>query len=322
MATTALTNLDLNLLLALEALLAERNVTRAAARLGLSQPAVSASLARLRRHFGDELLHRTGNRYELTPLAEQLVPRVGSAVFGVQRVFDTTPAFDPTTTEREFTLHLSDYALAMLGGPLTSLVSTRAPGARLRFRPNNAATVDHAFEALRGVDGIVVPPGFLAELPNLPLYEDGWTLVVDAHHPVPEGGLTLDDLGRLPWVTTYHERTAVVTVERQLQMIGVEVDVRVVADSFLALPFLVAGTDHVAVLPSTLARTLQHAAPVRLVPCPWDPVPLTESLWWHPSHRADPAHAWLRSQLQEAGRTVTDQQRSHPPTIDTVDTRP
>ena len=90
-----LANLDLNLLLSLRALLVERNVTRAAAALGLSQPAVSAALARLRRHFGDELLVRVGNRYELTPLALRLVDRAESAVAGIERVFSAGPRLRP-----------------------------------------------------------------------------------------------------------------------------------------------------------------------------------------------------------------------------------
>src|SRR5215218_921253 len=93
-----LVNLDLNLLLSLRALLTERNVTRAAAALGLSQPAVSAALARLRRHFGDDLLVRVGNRYELTPLALRLVERTERAVGGIEEVFSAAPDFDPAST--------------------------------------------------------------------------------------------------------------------------------------------------------------------------------------------------------------------------------
>ncbi|WP_196780856.1 LysR family transcriptional regulator [Nocardioides sambongensis] len=88
----SLRNLDLNLLPTLDTLLRERNVTRTAESLGLSQPAVSAALGRLRRHFGDELLHRTGNRYELTPLAQQLRTRTEPALQGVHRVFDASPS--------------------------------------------------------------------------------------------------------------------------------------------------------------------------------------------------------------------------------------
>src|SRR5688500_10858331 len=129
----SLRNLDLNLLPTLDALLRERNVTRTAEQLGLSQPAVSASLGRLRRHFGDELLHRTGNRYELTPLALQLRSRTESALHGVHRVFDASPEFDPGASDRQFTLMISDYAMAVFGERLISRLATDAPKIRLHM---------------------------------------------------------------------------------------------------------------------------------------------------------------------------------------------
>jgi DNA-binding transcriptional LysR family regulator len=100
-------NLDLNLLVSLDALLEQRSVTRAAEQMGLSQPALSASLARLRRHFGDELLSRVGNTYRLTPLAVQLRPRVRLALDGVERVFSAQPDFDPAESTREFSVLVS-----------------------------------------------------------------------------------------------------------------------------------------------------------------------------------------------------------------------
>src|SRR5919202_1733449 len=128
-----LPNLDLNLLIALDALLEQRGVTRAAQQLGLSQPALSASLARLRRHFGDELLSRTGNEYRLTPLAAQLKPRVRLALEGVERVFTAQPEFDPAESTREFSVLLSDYACAVVGNELSELLGREAPRARLRL---------------------------------------------------------------------------------------------------------------------------------------------------------------------------------------------
>ena len=110
-----LTNLDLNLLVALDALLEQRSVSKAAEQIGLSQPAVSAQLARLRRHFGDDLLARFGNQYRLTPLAVQLRSRVRTAVTGVERVFAAQPDFNPASTSREFSLVVSDYGVAVLG---------------------------------------------------------------------------------------------------------------------------------------------------------------------------------------------------------------
>src|SRR3954452_15208537 len=110
-----LASLDLNLLVSLDALLQERSVTRAAARIGLSQPALSASLARLRRHFGDELLTRAGNEYRLTPLAVQLRDLARPALTGVERVFTAQTEFDPARSNREFHLLVSDYGVAVLG---------------------------------------------------------------------------------------------------------------------------------------------------------------------------------------------------------------
>src|SRR6478752_10854470 len=112
-----LANLDLNLLVTLDAVLEQRSVSRAAEQLGLSQPAVSAQLSRLRRHFGDELLARFGNQYRLTPLAQQLRARVSTAVTGVERVFAAEPDFNPATTSREYSLIMSDYGVAVLGPP-------------------------------------------------------------------------------------------------------------------------------------------------------------------------------------------------------------
>src|SRR3954471_5661604 len=144
LAGMRLSNLDLNLLVSLDALLDQRSVTRAAQQLGLSQPALSASLGRLRRHFGDELLSRTGNEYRLTPLAAQLKPRVRLALEGVERVFTAQPEFHPGESTREFSVLLSDYACAVLGDSLAALMADEAPQARLRLEHNTPEAVDRA----------------------------------------------------------------------------------------------------------------------------------------------------------------------------------
>jgi DNA-binding transcriptional LysR family regulator len=306
MGVVNLRNLDLNLLLALDALLEERNVTRAAERLGLSQPAVSAALGRLRRHFDDELLHRTGNRYELTPLAQQLSARTAPALAGVQRVFDASPDFDPASSDREFTLLVSDYAATILGDRLVTAVAEVAPHVRLRFQQSDPALVDHAMETLRSIDGIVIPHGFLTDIPVTDLYEDTWVCVVSHDNDRVGDALTMEDLAELPWVVTYHLPTAFTPAARQLRMMGVEPHVQVVVDSFLAVPFLVSGTPRIAVLQEKLAHRLADTSGVRVLPCPWEVVPLKEAFWWHPILRHDPAHAWLRRVLQQAGRAVAD----------------
>ena len=307
MSVDVLRKLDLNLLLTLDALLRERNVTRAAARLGVTQPAVSAALGRLRRHFADELLRRSGNKYELTPLAEQLATTTGTALLGVRRVFEATPIFDPVTADREFTIIMSDYAAIVLGDHLATAMEREAPGVRLRLQEQGAHAVNHPLEALRSVDGMILPHGFLSDIPVLDLFEDSWVCVVATENDQVGDTLTLKELSQLPWVVTYNAPTAFTPAVRQLQMLGIEPRVQVVVENFSALPFLVAGTNRVALMQAMLAERVARSAGVRILPCPWDVVPLAEGFWWHPMQTADPAHLWLRTMLRRAGGDLSSQ---------------
>ena len=299
-----LANLDLNLLVPLDALLRERSVTRAAACLGLSQPSLSSSLARLRRHFRDELLTRVGNSYELTPMAMQLRQRTEAALISVERVFATEPAFDPATSRREFRIICSDYPMAVLGGQVGRMLAERAPGVRLRYERLTSAVVDAAPDSLRNIDALVLPHGFISETPHLDLFSDTWMCLVSSDNPHVGDSLTMEQLSELPWVFTYHSATAFTAPARQLQVIGIEPHVQAVVESFLALPFLVAGTDRIGLVQAHLVPRLTVAGDVRAVPCPYDVVPLAEAMWWHPVYNADPEHAWLRDIFAEAGKSI------------------
>lgn len=229
-----------------------------------------------------------------------------AALAGVQRVFGASPSFDPATATREFTVIVSDYAATVIGDHLATVAARRAPGVRLRLKAQSHFDVNHAPESLRSVDGMVLPHGFLSEVPSDDLYSDDWVLVVSRDNDQVGDTVSLDELASLPWVMTHHEPTAFTPAARQLNMLGVEQDIQVVVESFLPVPFLVAGTPRVALLQRQLATRLADAAGVRLLACPWDVVPLVEAFWWHPSHRPDPAHAWLRDTLLEAGSMVKD----------------
>jgi DNA-binding transcriptional LysR family regulator len=300
----SLANLDLNLIVTLDALLAEQNVTRAATRLGVTQPAVSAALGRLRRHFGDELLSRVGNRYELTPLALQLQGHTTTAIASVQRVFDTTPDFDPASVEREFTLVMSDYAAAVLGQHLARVLAREAPGVCLRVAAHTPEVVAQAMETLRTTDGLLLPHGYIRDVPNIDLFEDDWVAVVSADNASIGETLTMDHLATLPWVMTYLRPTAFTPAEQHLRMMGIEARASVVVESFLTIPFFVAGTNRIAMLQRRLARHLETFADVRLLDLPFDAMPIVEAFWWHPVHRSDPAHRWLRHTLREVAREI------------------
>ncbi|MCU7729586.1 LysR family transcriptional regulator [Actinoplanes sp. KI2] len=300
----SLARLDLNLLVALQALIEERNVTRAGARVGLTQPAMSAALARLRRHFGDELLVRQGNRYELTPLGVSLRHRTELAIVAAERVFDAEPDFDPSTSDREFLVLLSDYALLVLGPAVARLLEERAPRVRLRLEPHGPSALFDIEATLRSVDLLLLPHGFLNDYPCADLYRDTWVCVAAADNNEVGDSITLDDLRSLPWITQYHRPTASTTVDRQLALLGIEHRVDLTIESFLALPFLLAGTRRITLLQRRLAERLAVAADVRLFPCPFDVMDLVEAAWWHPVHSADPGHLWLRALLREAAEKL------------------
>ncbi|MBB2914237.1 DNA-binding transcriptional LysR family regulator [Streptosporangium becharense] len=299
-----LKDLDLNLLVTLHALLEERNVTRAGQRIGLSQPATSAALARLRRHFDDELLLRVGNGFELTPLAASLVDATALAVNVVDRVFSAKPDFDPATSDREFVLVSSDYALALIGGELTRTLEREAPGVRLRFLQINIPRVDDIDTTLRSVDGLLMPHGFISTHPAVDVYTDRWVIIADRDHPELRRGITMDHLRELPWAVTFHSPTGIASAARQLTMLGVEPRVEVVVENFQSLPFLVPGTRRIALIQERLARRLEGLADFQVLPCPYEAVPVIEAFWYHTVNQADAGHRWLREVLVDVGKRV------------------
>ncbi|MPQ99115.1 LysR family transcriptional regulator [Modestobacter sp. I12A-02628] len=300
-----LSNLDLNLLVSLDALLQQRGVTRAAHQLGLSQPALSASLARLRRHFGDDLLARSGNDYQLTPLAVQLKPQVTLALRGVERVFTAQPDFVPADSTREFSLVISDYAVRVLGDTLAGLLAEAAPMARLRFGANTPEMVDRAAQTLLATDGMVMPHGFVTDLPHVDLYRDEWVCVVSADNTDVGEELTLEALTTMPWVASYQGPTSATPAARQLRHMGIEPRVQVITESFLTVPALVAGTGRIALMQQRLVQVLPLSAGVRALPCPFDVGPLVEALWWLPVYDRDPEHLFFRELVVQAARLAT-----------------
>ena len=296
-----LSRLDLNLLVSLDALLTERSVTRAAERLHLSQPALSASLARLRTHFNDPILARTGNSYELTPLASRLSEHTAAALDAARRVFDSQAEWDPSQSTREFAIYGSDYGIATTGRRLANLSAERAPGVRFRFMLHNPQIVEDAVNRLRGADGLFMPHGFLTDLPYTDLWTDSWVIVAAADNPSIRETVTLDDVARLPWVFTYQSRSAFTSATRQIQQLGIEPNVEAVVESFLALPMFIAGTDRLGLMQAGLADYARNVGGVRVFEPPFDATPIHNAMWWHPVHRRDPEHEWLRSLVAEAG---------------------
>jgi len=301
-----LASLDLKLVVALRALLEERNVTKAGRRIGLSQPATSAALARLRHHFDDDLLSRVSGRYELTALGRALLDRTATACDLLERVFTSQADFDPAREEHEFTLVASDYAVAVFGAELARTVHAEAPGIRLRFKQASTELIEDTTTLLSSVDGLLMPHGIIRGFPAVDLYRDSWVYLVADDNPEVGDELTLDDLARLPWVT--YQRTYDAPAARQIGMLGIEPRVEISVDSFGLMPQLVAGTRRVALIQRRLAEQLGGVVPVRVLEPPYVAVPLQEALWWHPMHTHDAAHIWLRETAARVGEAVKDDQ--------------
>jgi DNA-binding transcriptional LysR family regulator len=291
---------DYNLLTPLRVLLEERSVSKAAERMHMSQPALSAALSRLRVHFGDQLLERRGNNYELTPLAMQLLDRSYSAARSMERVFSAQAEFDPETSTREFSIFSSDYAMAVVGPFVSDLIAERAPSARLQFFHFDQDIVAGAPDTLRDFDGVIIPHGFISGASHLDLLVDSWVCVIAADNPEVGDELTLDDLRRLPWVFTYNGMTQYSPGFKQMQQLGIDPHIDVVTPSFLAAPFLVAGTRRITLAHGRLGAQFAIDPRFRVLACPFEVLPLRESFWWNSVHDRDPEHIWLRSVLTEA----------------------
>ncbi|WP_306316612.1 MULTISPECIES: LysR family transcriptional regulator [unclassified Streptomyces] len=289
---------DLVSLPVLRALLRERNVTRAGETVGLTQSAASNALARLRRRFGDELLVRVGRTYELTPFARGLLERADEAFDAAERVFEDP--FDAATSDREFTLALSDYSLAVLSSTLVPLLRREAPAVRLCLEQLSPRTSGDFEDLLRHSDGVVLPPDFIRGHPSVRLLRDHWVCVVGSAAPVGEA-VTNEDVAKLPWVSPFGPSlNSSAPPMRQFRTLGREPRIEVSVDSFQSVPLLVAGTDRIAFVPGRMAERLAGTPGIRILPSPLAINEHLLSLYWDASETNDPGHRWFRGALRRA----------------------
>lgn len=290
---------DLNLLLSLKVLLEEGNVTRAGQRLELSQPAMSAALARLRRRFDDELLVRAGRDYELTPLARELLPEVQHAVRLMSRALQLEDEFDPSDSERMFRLSMSDYAIAVIHEPLLRLIGATAPGVRLEIE-GLGPDIRNSDKVLVDFDALIAPLGFGFPGESRPLWRDRMVLMADCRHPRLKAGISLKDLSELPHAVANFGPGILTPVDRAFGELGIDRHVALQVHGFLPLPFVIAGTDMVAVVPEKLALIhLREDGPVVMVEPPFGEVVLAEGYWFGHDRLSDPAHRWLFARFDE-----------------------
>jgi DNA-binding transcriptional LysR family regulator len=292
---------DLNLLVALDALLTERNVTRAGNRLNLSQSAMSGALARLRHYFHDELLVPVGRHMALTPVAEGLVEPVRDILVRVRGTLGSKPPFEPLTATRHLSIAVSDYVTEILMADVLRRARREAPHMTFDLRGvGRRATEDLESGEL---DFLVAPDGYVsAGHPTDVLFEDTFTCVAWTGNDSIGSSLTLEEyleLGHVVVSVAGAEQPGNYD-EQFLRRSNFKRRVEISVPSFSLAPQLVVGTGRVATITTRLAVKCAETLPLKLLPLPIAIPPMVEMLQWHKVHDYDPANQWFRRVLKEA----------------------
>ncbi len=301
-----LAGVDTNLVVALHALLHERNVSRAAKRLGLGQSATSHALARLRVQFDDPLLVRTGRAFELTPRGKALLEPVALAVAHIERVFDPPQAFVPATSQRTFRIAATDNLALYVLPRLTTILAKEAPHVDVRFfhlpKDWRLALIRDDFDLKLGRKSKVGPP-----LESEDLFSDHLVCVVRRGHPIARP-LTLRRYAALSHILVAPEETERGFMDDQLAQEGLVRRVALTVPHFLVALFAVASSDHALTIPARLVEIAGPALRLRALPLPSRPDDYTLSQIWSMRSSPDEGHQWLRRAVRRAV-----QQTSHAP---------
>lgn len=291
--------LDLNLVVALDALLNARSVSRAAERLHLSQPALSAALARLRTYFGDDLLVPLGRTMILTPLAEDLQPLAKQLMEDAAVFVGTSNVFDPATSRRRFRIGTSDYITTVLLSPALRAMQRSAPGVQVDVYPTGPG-IQEMLE--RGeVDLVIgpeiyIPSGASAEL----LFEERHVVVGWNENPALATPLTLDrflELGHVA-VRIGMDR-ALSFAEDHMRQFGDRRCIEVTTTQFTSAPMLLIGTSRIAVLQWRLAKTFLGQLPLAMQELPFEMPALKEFVQFNRTRQGDTAIRWMIDLLRE-----------------------
>jgi DNA-binding transcriptional LysR family regulator len=295
-------DLDLNLLVALDALLTEQHVTRAAERVSLTQSAMSGALARLREHFGDELVVKIGHGHKLTltPLAVTLRKSVRDLLLQTQAVMNLCPAFDPARSDRHFSIVASDFFYTVLMPNVIKTLAATAPHVVLELLDPLGRKI--AVDLDRGeVDLLIVPLQYASqEHPSEILFQDRMSCVVWEDNSIIEGELSLEQYLGLQHVAMNFGRARMQSFEGEfLESSGFHRQVSTWVSSFIVLPQMVVGTNRIATVPYRLAQYYAKSLPIRVLAPPLEFPQIIEVVQWNKYQENDPAVVWLRRTLQQ-----------------------
>jgi LysR family transcriptional activator of mexEF-oprN operon len=299
-----LSRLDLNLLVAFDALLTERSVTRAAARVGLGQSAMSHNLARLRSLFGDELLTRGAEGMRPTPRALGLADPVRLTLAQIQTAVLRREDFDPATADRVFRIGLADsIEVAVIPG-LMERLQIMAPGVSLRLRSTNRMSILEELDTGNLDLGIGVFTEGQTHHKRRQLYTDSFLCLFSPAQLRLRSPISIDDYLRQPHILTSLADDAHGAVDEALAKHKLKRNIVMTTPGFLAVPFVVRRSPVITTMPSRLARYFAETFGLVTSPVPVDLPNFTISLLWHASFDQDPGHLWLRQTV--AGLAAED----------------
>ena len=301
-----LNRLDLNLLVALDALLTERSITRAAERIHLSQPAASGALARLREFFGDELLVRVGAQMKPTPLGESLAAPVHNILLQIQTTVDQGLQFEPESSDRKFRIMCTDYMVSSLVNPLVQHFTKVAPSVQLDLiSPNNTPKSDLE----KGeIDFLIMPVHFLSEdHPHISLFTEGFVCLGWNQNPLFNQTLSQTDFIEAKHISPRFGSSRKHSQDQILlqQNFGVTPNVEITTSTFGAIPPMLVNTLRIATCYSNLARQWVDILPLKSCPVPFDLPKVCWGLQWHKFRELDPGIQWLRRQLSEIAKNIS-----------------
>lgn len=303
---------DLNLVRALDALLAEGSVTGAARRLGLSQPAMSHTLSRLRDQLGDPLLVRSGRGMVPTARAEALAPKLRAALGALDAALAETRPFEPATARRTFHIGTADYGEFVLIPPLLGRLADEAPGVDLWVRRQAPEA-----EILRGDDWelMVGPIHTVDEVSGVrtrALFRERFVVVMRQGHPLLERPWTVESYAgaRHAFIAPRGGRGGV--VDSALAKLGLSRRIALAVPHFLVAPYAIASSDLVLTLAERVARAYAATLPLVIVEPPLPLPDFTMGMVWHERHQADPGHTWLRNLLVSVSESLPSAEAPSP----------
>jgi DNA-binding transcriptional LysR family regulator len=297
----SLRSVDLNLLVALDALLSERHVTRAAERVGLSQPAMSNALGRLRGMFGDDLLVRTSTGMQATPRAIELTEPLRQVLRQVERVLESDAAFDPASSERTFTIRMSDILAFLI---LPPLMARQPVPSRLAYSTVHLPPADTVEALERDEVDLAVSMGLESSnaIRAEKLLTDRMVCVMRASHPIARRQLSFKTFIAQDYVKQSMSPTDLRFVDNVLADMGHTRRIALNVPHWLVIPHVLKRTDLLAVMPGRLAAALNDDG-LCAFDLPFDSAPFDWMMYWHRRHDRSKANLWLRNELRQVCAT-------------------